>query len=167
LCFSLELIHVWRKFELFNVWDIILINGGFSNHFRCDGLIIGFLCYFVWCVNNDRCNCQYYNAQKFDFLVICCYLVVSISIPFKSYEPNSKNLLFWQIKIPKNLSRGPNINVFLHFDKNSHQKNIHHHLNNIMKLKKKNIKKFILIIYDIFHIRWMMFNDGLFDEVEL
>jgi hypothetical protein len=37
-----------------------------------------------------------------------------------------------------------------------------------MKLKKlKNIKIIILIIYDIFHIRWMMFNDGLFDEVEL
>jgi hypothetical protein len=87
-------IYGWMKFELFNVWDIIPINGGLSNHFRCDGLISVFLCYFVWCVHNDRCNCQYDNAQKFDFLVICCYLVASISMHFKSSEPNSKTLFF-------------------------------------------------------------------------
>jgi hypothetical protein len=86
---------------------------------------------------------------------------------FKSSEPNSNTLCFGQIKIQKNLSRGPNIKTKLQFDKNSHQKNIHHHLNHIMKLKKKNIKKYILIVYDIFHITWMMFNDGLFDVDEL
>lgn len=137
MCFSLELIHVWTKFELFNVWEVIPINGGFSNHFRYDGLISVFLCYFVWCVHNDRCNGQYDIAQKFDFLVICSYLVASIIMHFKSSEPNSKTLFFGQIKIQKNLSRGPNIKLFLHFDKNSHQKNIHHHLTNIMKLKTK------------------------------
>jgi hypothetical protein len=86
---------------------------------------------------------------------------------FKSSEPNSKTLCFWQIEIQKKLSRGPNMKKNLHFDKNSHQKNIHHHLNNIMKLKKNKIKIIILLIYDIYDIRWMMFNDGLFDEVEL
>ncbi len=89
-------------------------------------------------MNNDRCNCQYYNAQKFYFLVICCYLVGSISMHFKSSEQISKTLLFWQIKIQKNLSKGPNIKLFFHFDKNSHQKNIHQQFNNNMTLKKKH-----------------------------
>jgi hypothetical protein len=35
------------KFELFNVWDIISINGGFSNHFKCDRPIIIF--YVILC----------------------------------------------------------------------------------------------------------------------
>jgi hypothetical protein len=32
LCFSLELVHAWTKFKLYNVWDI-LSSCGFSNHF--------------------------------------------------------------------------------------------------------------------------------------
>jgi len=113
----------------------------------------------VWCVHNDSRNYWHDNAQKFDFLVFCCYLVASISMHFKSSEPNSKTLFFGQIKIQKNLSRGPNIKTKLHFDKNSHQKNIHHHLNNIMKLEKKkhknnNINNIWYISYKMDDVQW-------------
>lgn len=132
------------------------------------GILFYFKLYFVWCVHNDRCNGRYDTTQKFEFLVICSYLVASIIMHFKSSEPNSKTLFFGQIKIQKNLSRGPNIKLFFAFwqkftpKKHSSPLDQHHEIEN-----KKNIKIIILIIYDIFHIRWMVFTDGLFDEVEL
>jgi len=46
------------------------------------------------------------------------------------------------------------------------QKNIDRHLSNITKLEKKPYKKKKNMNY-ILHIRWMMFDDELFDELEL
>jgi hypothetical protein len=146
LCFSLELIHVWTKSKLFNVWDIIPINGGFSNHFRCDGLITVFLCYFVWCVYNDRCNYRYNNAKKFDFLVIFCYLVASINMHFKSSEPNSNTLFFWQIKIQKTFLGVPTSICFCILTKIHTKKKTF--TTTWTTTWKKNIKIIILIIYD-------------------
>jgi hypothetical protein len=45
-------------------------------------------------------------------------------------------------------------------------KNIDCHLSNIIKLGKKAYKKKIEMNY-IFYIRWMMFDDQLFNELEL
>ncbi len=131
------------------------------------GWLAIFKYYFVWCVHNDRCNGRYDNAQKLDFLVICSYLVASTSMHFKSSELNSNTLFFGKQKFKITFLGVPTSICFAFWQKITPKKHSspleqHHEMKN-----KENIKIIILMIYDIFHIRWMMSNDGMFDEVEL
>jgi hypothetical protein len=105
LCKKKKFAHsfVCSDFPFYVLLEFLLIIRESYFEFKYDALVKMFLCYFVWCVDNDRCRCWYGSAQqppwcpKLIHLRNLCILVFYTSL-------TNKNFLLQQMLSMLNLS---------------------------------------------------------------